>query len=116
MISTINEFFVLYKTCNHQIGRINYIHVYINSIQGIAALGANYISIGIHTGTILLFRVAAVPTPGDPPVKETTAMSAFRCEQVDSQRCHVFPITDLASTSTLSSESKEVSLGCNNIN
>ena len=48
-------------------------------------------------------------------MKETTAMSAFRCEQVDSQRCHVFPITDLASTSTLSSESKEVSLWCNSI-
>ena len=36
------------------------------------------------------------------------SMSSFRCENVDSQRCHVFPITDLASTSTLSSESKEV--------
>ena len=105
--------FSYYIISNRSNKLYSYIHLYINYNQGIAALGANYISIGIHTGTILLFRVAAVPTPGDPPAKEASAMSAFRCEQVDSQRCHVFPITDLASTSTLSSESKEVSWWCN---
>ena len=71
-----------------------------------AALGANFISVGIHTGTILLFRVSTV-TSECPEASEAT-LSTFRCENVDSQRCHVFPITDLASTSTISTESKEV--------
>ena len=80
---------------------------FCTSLIGVAALGANYISVGIHTGTILLFSVTTVST-GEGKEAEATTMSAFRCENVDSQRCHVFPITDLASTSTLSTESKEV--------
>ena len=73
-----------------------------------AALGANYISVGIHTGTILLFRVSTVAVSECPEAAAEASMSSFRCENVDSQRCHVFPITDLASTSTISNESKEV--------
>ena len=82
-------------------------HIFITS-SGVAALGANYVSVGIHTGTILLFRVSTVVTSECAEAVAEASMSSFRCENVDSQRCHVFPITDLASTSTLSSESKEV--------
>ena len=80
----------------------------IVSSIGVAALGANYISVGIHTGTILLFRVSTVAASECPEAAAEATMSSFRCENVDSQRCHVFPITDLASTSTISNESKEV--------
>ena len=80
----------------------------IVSCIGVAALGANYISVGIHTGTILLFRVSTVAAKECPEGAAEATMSSFRCENVDSQRCHVFPITDLASTTTISNETKEV--------
>ena len=89
--------------------------------EGVAALGSNYISVGIHTGTIILFRVTMSSrgvsssqgsnltlASSQQEEEDTTTMSAFHCQNVDSQRCHVYPITDLASTSTLSTESKEV--------
>lgn len=63
--------------------------------KGIAALGPNYISVGIHTGTIVLFNV-------------TSDTKSFMCSVVDSQRCHVHPITDLASTTTNAEDCKEV--------
>ena len=86
----------------------NTLHGIFISQLGVAALGANYISVGIHAGTILLFRVSTVVTNECPEAAAEATISSFRCENVDSQRCHVFPITDLASTSTISSESKEV--------
>jgi hypothetical protein len=61
------------------------------SILGVAAIGANFIAVGIHTGTILLFEV----TSGQPN---------FLCQLVDSQRCHTVATTDLASTTTSASE------------
>jgi len=59
----------------------------IFDFQGVAAIGANFIAVGIHTGTILLFEV-------------TSAQPSFICQLVDSQRCHIVATTDLASTST----------------
>ena len=54
-------------------------------LTGIAAVGPNFIAVGIHTGTILLFEIS---TDGD----------SFVCRVVDSQRGHAAPISDLAST------------------
>lgn len=53
--------------------------------RGVCALGLNIIAVGIHTGTIVLFKV-------------TTNENIFSCQMVDSQRCHVHPICDLASS------------------
>ena len=52
--------------------------------RGVAALGANIIAVGIHTGTIVLFKVS-------------TDGTSFQCSVFDTQRCHVNPITELAS-------------------
>ena len=54
--------------------------------RGISALGSNYIAVGIHTGTIILFKVISNE-------------KCFTCTVIDSQRCHVNPISDLASSS-----------------
>ena len=54
---------------------------------GIAALGRDYICVGIHTGTILVFEVV------------TDEHGQFLCRVIDSQRNHAAPISDLASTS-----------------
>ena len=53
--------------------------------RGVSALGTNIIAVGIHTGTIVLFKVVS-------------AGNNFQCSLTDSQRCHVHPITDLASS------------------
>lgn len=53
--------------------------------RGVCALGMNIIAVGIHTGTIVLFKV-------------TTNENIFSCQLTDSQRCHVNPISDLASS------------------
>ena len=60
--------------------------------RGVSALGSNIIAVGIHTGTIVLFKVVS-------------AGNNFQCSLTDSQRCHVHPITDLAS-STIHSKKK----------
>jgi hypothetical protein len=65
---------------------------------GIAAIGANYVSVGIHTGTILLFEIS-------------TDEDSFVCRIVDSQRSHAKPVTDLASTTTSSETMKDVMNG-----
>ena len=90
--------------------------------RGIAAIGANYIAVGIHTvrqsspsnlkltscrlprnqplppqGTILLFEV-------------TTDSDSFVCRIVDSQRQHAKPLADLASTTTSSETQRDVML------
>ncbi len=62
---------------------------------GVAAIGLNFIAVGIHTGTILLFEV-------------TSDTKSFVCSVADTQRCHVQAITDLASTSTIAEDAKEV--------
>lgn len=67
------------------------IFIFLN--EGVAAIGANFIAVGIHTGTILLFEV-------------TSAQPSFICQLVDSQRCHIVATTDLASTSTSANEVK----------
>ena len=56
-------------------------------------MGSNYIAVGIHTGTIILFKVSS-------------DTKSFICSVVDSQRCHVNPISDLASTSIVLPESE----------
>lgn len=66
------------------------------AISGIAAIGANYIGVGIHTGTIILFEIAS-------------ESDSFVCKVVDSQRSHVNPITDLASTTTQHDRFRDVS-------
>ncbi len=66
---------------------------YFFSTLGVAALGSNYIAVGIHTGTIILFKV-------------TSDTKSFICSVVDSQRCHINPISDLASTSIVLNESE----------
>lgn len=54
------------------------------------------IAVGIHTGTIILFKVLA-------------DAKSFMCSVVDSQRCHVNPISDMASSNTLDGEdTKEI--------
>ncbi len=53
--------------------------------RGIAAVGPNYVAVGIHTGTVVLFEVA-------------TDEDNFICRVVDSQRSHSAPCADLAST------------------
>ena len=58
--------------------------------RGVAALGANVIAVGIHTGTIVLFKVVS-------------DASSFSCHVTDTQRCHVHPLADLAS-STITDE------------
>ena len=63
--------------------------------RGIAAIGANYIAVGIHTGTIVLFEVS-------------TDQDSFICRIADSQRMHSKPVTDLASTTTSSESMKDV--------
>lgn len=63
--------------------------------RGIAAVGPNYVAVGIHTGTILLFEV-------------TADARAFVCRIVDSQRSHVHQIADLASTTTAAATMKDV--------
>ena len=62
-----------------------------------AAIGRNFIAVGIHTGTILLFEV-------------TSDTKSFVCSLADSQRCHVQAVTDLASTTSVAEEAKEVGL------
>ena len=62
-----------------------------------AAIGLNFIAVGIHTGTILLFEV-------------TSDTKSFVCSLADSQRCHVQAVTDLASTTSVAEEAKEVGL------
>ena len=62
--------------------------------RGVSALGPNIIAVGIHTGTIVLFKVV-------------TKGNSFSCSMTDSQRCHVHPITDLAS-STINAGDGEV--------
>ena len=59
--------------------------------RGISALGANYIAVGIHTGTIILFKVISNE-------------KAFTCTVIDTQRCHVSPISDLASSAIISED------------
>ena len=98
--------------------------MFIFQPAGVAALGSNYIAVGIHTGTILLFCIRTTTAPGlvqpanpsrlgggqEGAAADTSipGTSEFRCENIDSQRCHVYPITDLASTSTSCEETKEV--------
>ena len=55
----------------------------------------NFVAVGIHTGTIILFDV-------------TSDTKSFVCSIADSQRCHVQAITDLASASTIADDAKEV--------
>ena len=59
--------------------------------RGVAALGANIIAVGIHTGTIVLFKVS-------------TNGKSFQCSVFDTQRCHVHPITELASATVNDSD------------
>ena len=58
--------------------------------KGIAALGPNFISVGIHTGTLLLFEIS-------------TDDNSFICRIVGSQRSHSAPISDLGSTTLMPS-------------
>lgn len=69
--------------------------IIISCVSGIAALGPNFIAVGIHTGTVLLFEIGI---DGENVIGRL----------VDSRRSHDFPITDLASTSmsTPSSENR----------
>ena len=67
------------------------------STKGIAALGSNYIAVGIHTGTVLLFEIGI---DGENVIGR----------QVDSRRSHEFPITDLASTSVTTSSGSQALL------
>ena len=55
----------------------------------------SFIAVGIHSGTILLFEV-------------TSDTKNFVCSLADTQRCHVQAITDLASTTTIAEDAKEV--------
>ncbi|CAB4054325.1 unnamed protein product [Lepeophtheirus salmonis] len=55
--------------------------------KGIAAIGSDNVTVGTHTGTILLFRVRA---------KEDD--SNLECILIDTRRVHEKPITELAST------------------
>ncbi|TRY68604.1 hypothetical protein TCAL_03826, partial [Tigriopus californicus] len=57
-------------------------------VSGIAAIGANLIAVGIHTGTILLFEISSDSTQ-------------LVCRIVDSQRRHIEPVSDVASTSMM---------------
>jgi hypothetical protein len=66
-----------------------------NIDQGVAAIGLNFVCVGIHTGTILLFEV-------------TSDTKSFVCSLADSQRCHVNAVTDLASTTTIAEDAREV--------
>ena len=61
--------------------------------RGVSALGSNIIAVGIHTGTIVLFKVVS-------------AGNNFQCSLTDSQRCHVHPITDLASSTIHSKKTR----------
>ena len=61
-----------------------------------AALSSNCIAVGIHTGTIVLFRVVFDD-------------QGYSCARTDSNRCHVNPITDLASTTINNQDFKDVS-------
>ncbi len=54
--------------------------------RGIAALGPNLIAVGLHTGTIVVLEIV-------------TDVQSFVCRLIDSQRSHLNPIADLASTS-----------------
>ena len=63
---------------------------------GVAALSSNCIAVGIHTGTIVLFRVVFDD-------------QGYSCARTDSNRCHVNPITDLASTTINNQDFKDVS-------
>ncbi len=60
--------------------------------RGIAAIGPNFIAVGIHTGTVVVFEVASDE-------------DGFVCRVADSQRSHWHPITDLASTTVSSASS-----------
>ena len=65
-------------------------------LSGVAALSSNCIAVGIHTGTIVLFRVVFDD-------------QGYSCARTDSNRCHVNPITDLASTTINNQDFKDVS-------
>ncbi len=58
--------------------------------RGIAAVGPNFVAVGIHTGTVVVFEV-------------TSDADGFVCRVADSQRRHAHPVTDLASTAVPSS-------------
>ena len=63
--------------------------------KGVAALSSHCIAVGIHTGTIVLFRVVFDD-------------QGYSCARTDSNRCHMSPITDLASTTINNQDFKDV--------
>ncbi len=66
--------------------------------RGVAAVGPNFIAVGIHTGTVVVFEVTSGGGGGD-------GAGGFVCRVADSQRRHAHPIADLASTSVPASAS-----------